>query len=135
MDILLKTVSLEDLDITLNDYQNSDDFFFYFTGHANKTNLGNFSTRLDDLFKSIGIIKGKKLIVLDACTLNFDSKHFNTKDMKVITSDKVYAGRSIALSLYDAVVARKIPLEDLTQETFDSMKHNWVRVKGDLNRG
>lgn len=124
-----RLIPISQLDLNLREYEKTKDFFFYFNGHGNETSLGNFSTSLEDVVNSISQLNGEKTIVLDACTLDFTSNYTPKKNTKLIASKKVYPSRSIAISLYDAILARKIPLKNISQKTFEEIKHYGVIVK------
>jgi len=122
-----KVISLSELDPKFEDYKMEDDFLFYYTGHSEGVFLG--SLYLNEVVNSIEKIKGKKTIILDTCTDVFVSKHHPNKNTTIAGSFDVYYDRPLAMSLYDAVIARGKKLDSLTQETFNEMKHNWVMIK------
>lgn len=118
----------------------SDSFLFYFTGHANKKNLGDKKIFFGKKYKTnkildlISRIEGKKLILLDACTGNYKGgENFEILNIpsnsKIISAREIYDHISLAKILYDAIIFRGKKLENITEQTFEDMKHNWVYFK------
>jgi hypothetical protein len=140
-----QVIPLPDFDILYKDIKEHQegDFLFYYTGHANGEILGHYHKGKDidqvrdcvlkKIANSIKKLPGKKTVILDSCTDNFVPQFNAPKNMKMIGSFEVPFDQGLALSLYDAVVVRKNNLDSLTQETFNEMKHNWVKVKNGEN--
>ncbi len=127
----IQYVSLDRMIKSIGTSIDSDEFLFYFTGHANKDNLGNFDYKTNDVLKEMELIKGNKIIILDSCSGKYEgSENFEALNLPhnstIIGAKEVYDNKSLAKLLYDAVILRKNKLEDVDKNTFDSMKHNWV---------
>lgn len=110
----------------LGKYHDSDSFLFYFTGHASNLIFGRYS--LNSFFDSLKKIKGKKMVILDACTKEYVNEKIFPKDTRVIGAHDVYPSMSLAKLLYGAVIFRGKKLEEVDKKTFEEMKHNWVYV-------
>ena len=125
---------LENVIKSINRSFNVDDFLFYFTGHANKDYLGTLDYKTNDILRAMDGIKGNKLIILDACAggypggQNFDALTLPKKS-KIISAKDVYDNKSLAKLFYDLVMYRKTPLDQITKESFDLIKQNWVYFK------
>jgi hypothetical protein len=126
-----KIIPISSLDIKFEDYQESEDFLFDYVGHSEGVFLGNF--HLKKIVYSIEKLKGKKIILLDACTDNFIKRHNPPKNTLIAGCFNVSYYSPLSTSFYDAIIARGKKLDSITQETFNEMKHNWVQVKGSLN--
>ena len=125
---------LDNMIKVINKSVKSDEFLFYYTGHATKDNLGTLEYKTNDVLKAMNGISGKKLIILDACAggypggQNFEALNLPNNSV-IISAKEVYDNKSLAKLLYDAVIFRKIPLNNVNKATFDEMKHNWVYFK------
>jgi hypothetical protein len=108
----------------------SDSFLFYFTGHANETFLGGYRLTLERTLKSIAGLKGKKIVILDACISDFIKQGKIPKDILLFGTEESSPSRSLAMSFYDAVIYRGKKLSNINEETFQEMKHNWIKARG-----
>jgi hypothetical protein len=111
----------------------SDQFLFYYIGHANGELdiLGNESEArsLVRIISSIDqIVQGEKMIVLDSCTDDFVETYPHKKGTKLFGSFDVYFDRCLGISFYDAVIARKKKLEEIDKKTFQEMNHTWIKT-------
>lgn len=127
----LQYASLEKMIKTINESSDSDNFLFYFTGHANKDYMGTLDYKTNDVLEAMKSIKGEKIIILDACIGNYeggqDFEALNLpRNSTIISAKEIYDNKSLAKLLYDAVILRKNKLKDVDKNTFDEMKHNWV---------
>jgi hypothetical protein len=122
-----KTISISELNLNFPEYQDADDFLFDYVGHSEGLFLGPFY--LKRVVTSIEKLKGKKTILLDSCTDVFIKRHNPPKNTTIAGCFDVCYARPLSTSFYDAVIARGKPLDSITQETFNEMKHNWVKIK------
>ena len=77
--------SLKQMIKTIKRSANLDKFLFYFTGHANEENIGNFNYRTADVLEAMKEISGDKLIVLDACAGMYKGKgDFEAFDLPLV---------------------------------------------------
>lgn len=120
---------ISEFDLEMKNYENSESFLFYFTGHANNYVFGDGFKSLNSLFYSIKKINGKKIVVLDACTGEFMNKLNLPKDTTLFGASKIYPALSLAKLLYEAVIYRRKNLEEINKSVFDEMKQNWVYFK------
>lgn len=106
------------------------DVLLYYTGHANGRAMEREGFKIQEVLDVLRKFKGEKIFVIDGCAAEEGFEKYNFPERsKVISADFVYPGTSIAKLLYDEVIARGDSLSDLTQETFNERKHNWVYVK------
>jgi len=122
-----KIIAVSQLDPYFEEYQKSEGFLFGYVGHGEGHFLGAFP--LKRIVRSIEKLPGEKMIVLDSCTDTFVSRYNPHKGTTLVGAFEVPFCSPISASLYDAVIARKTPLEFVIQETLDGMKHNWVKIK------
>ncbi|MCK9570469.1 hypothetical protein M0R72_16090 [Candidatus Pacearchaeota archaeon] len=115
------------------EYNKTKDFLFYYTGHATFFKnveipfLEKFPLNL--LVKSIEKLPAKKIILLDACSDNFIENYIPAENTSIAGAFNMPYNSTLAMSIYDAVNCRGKKLEDLSQETFNEMKHNWIKFK------
>ncbi len=112
----------------------AEKFIFYFTGHANKEHIGTLNYKTNSVLEAMKEIPGEKLIVLDSCSGDYrggrDFEALNVpENSRIITAKEIYDSKSLAKLLYDAVILRKIKLDEVDKKTFEEMKHNWVYFK------
>ena len=119
----------ENLIKDLKKYSSEEDFAFYYSGHGKSgQNVGPFKT--SEILENISKRDNKKYLIFDSCSGNsFDLMDGNSpKNSNILYADEVPYNKTIAKFMWDLVIARKGSLEGITQNSFDSIKQNWIKV-------
>lgn len=121
------------IDTSFNEYKNVKDFLFYYTGHS--TFFKNIDEPVLEIFplsylvNSIEKLPAKKTILLDACSDTFIENYVPLENTSIAGAFDMPYSSTLAMSLYDALYCRGKTIEELSQTTFDDMKHNWIKFK------
>lgn len=128
----IQIVGIDSMESKLVEMAGPEDFLFYFTGHANDQVLGRWDIPFHEFFRKIEEnYSGRKLLVLDCCTLNLLERadlHFPSNS-RIYTGDKVYSSESLAKIFYGEIFAWKEKLDNIPGERFPERKYHWVKFK------
>lgn len=134
----IKIKPIIQIDPSFNQYNGVKDFLFYYTGHStffkNVPNPILEIFPLDNLIRSIEKLSAKKKIFLDACSDTFIENYSPSENTSIAGAFDMPYDSTLAMSLYDAIYCRGKNLEELSQETFNEMRHNWIKFKNNLGK-
>lgn len=129
----INVVPIFGIDTSFSNYKNTENFLFYYTGHStffeNKDGPFLEIFPLKNLVSAIEKIPAKKIILLDACSDSFIENYLPKKNTLIAGAFDMPFDSTLAMSIYDAINCRGKKLENLSQETFNEMRHNWIQCK------
>ena len=115
----------EILDKIKNDY--SGNLMLYYRGHGNGKEFGE--NNIQEILNVMDYSPAKKDILLDCCGGPEVLDVKMPRKSKLITAiNEIGMDASLAMTIWDWVIARKNDFFDLSSESFADMKRNYFRV-------